>query len=251
MFMRRFRKFAGHRHGREHWADEGGPHGPEGWRDGHGHGRRRGGPWSEEGGPFDGGRGVRFAPGGDWGWGGGPPQDDDDSFDRGGRGRGRQRGRRGDIKIVLLALVAEKPRHGYELIKELEQRYAGFYRPSPGSVYPTLQLLEDEGLLTSVVEGGKRIYTITAAGQEQVAAQGNAAAGPMGGQRGRGEKGHEGRFALRQRIMALMGGVHQVARHGTPEQVREVQNVIESATQRVYAILAGVRPEDAPEERDS
>ncbi|HYF61498.1 MAG TPA: hypothetical protein VD886_01710, partial [Herpetosiphonaceae bacterium] len=73
---------------------------------------------------------------------------------------------------------------------------------------------------------------------EQVEAQG-AGPGPMGGHRGHG-KGHQERFALRQRMMAFMGGVQQVARHGTPEQLREVQSVLDSATQRIYAILAGV-----------
>ncbi|MFN8481249.1 MAG: PadR family transcriptional regulator [Kouleothrix sp.] len=94
-------------------------------------GRRGPGAWfgPDEGGPFDRGfwRGRR----------GGGPFDED--------GGGRRRQRRGDIKSALLELLAEQPRHGYELIKELEQRYGGFYRPSPGSVYPTLQLLEDEG----------------------------------------------------------------------------------------------------------
>src|SRR5215216_709521 len=87
----------------------------------------------------------------------------DDPFDEGGPGRRRQR--RGDIKYALLELLAEQPRHGYEMIKELEQRYGGFYRPSPGSVYPTLQMLEDEGHLTSEMVDGKRIYTITESGQ--------------------------------------------------------------------------------------
>src|SRR6266540_3292714 len=77
-----------------------------------------------------------------------------------------RRQRRGDIKYVLLELLAEQPRHGYELIKELEQRYAGFYWPSPGSVYPTLQLLEDEGHLTSETIDGKRVYTITDSGRQ-------------------------------------------------------------------------------------
>ena len=77
---------------------------------------------------------------------------------------GRKRQRRGDIKFILLELIKEQPRHGYELIKVLEERYGGFYRPSPGTVYPTLQLLEDEGNLTSETVG-KRTYKITAAGE--------------------------------------------------------------------------------------
>src|SRR5258708_38121964 len=74
---------------------------------------------------------------------------------------GRKRQRRGDIKFILLELIKEQPRHGYDLIKVLEERYGGFYRPGPGTVYPTLQLLEDEGNVSSATVDGKRIYTTT------------------------------------------------------------------------------------------
>jgi DNA-binding PadR family transcriptional regulator len=78
---------------------------------------------------------------------------------------GRKRQPRGDIKFVLLELIKEQPRHGYELIKILEERSGGFYRPSPGVVYPSLQLLEEEGSVTSEVIEGKKVYTITDAGK--------------------------------------------------------------------------------------
>ena len=89
-------------------------------------------------------------------------------FGRGGGGGGRG-GRRmfgpGDLKLVLLALIEEKPRHGYELIKELEQKFGGAYAPSPGSIYPTLTLLEELGHVRSTTtDGTKRLYTITADG---------------------------------------------------------------------------------------
>lgn len=91
----------------------------------------------------------------------------------GGAGRKRggpfRRGRmfeQGDLKYVILQLLAEKPRHGYEIIKELEERFAGAYAPSAGTVYPTLSLLEDLGYATCAPEeGGKKIYAITEAGQ--------------------------------------------------------------------------------------
>ena len=68
---------------------------------------------------------------------------------RGGRGgRGRRRRNRGDVRAALLALLSERPMHGYEMIQELDERTGGIWRPSPGSVYPTLQLLEDEGLIS-------------------------------------------------------------------------------------------------------
>src|SRR5689334_21771290 len=97
------------------------------------HGRKRkhfGGKFGGRG-PF----GNNFGDGGHGGFG--------HDFGKG----GRKRQRRGDIKFILLELIKEQPRHGYELIKVLEERYGGFYRPSPGTVYPTLQLLEDEGSL--------------------------------------------------------------------------------------------------------
>lgn len=95
--------------------------------------------------------------GGAWFWGGG------------GRGRGPfRRGRvfeQGDLKYVILRMLSEKPRHGYEIIKELEERFSGAYAPSAGTVYPTLALLEDMGYASvALEEGGKKVYSITPAG---------------------------------------------------------------------------------------
>jgi DNA-binding PadR family transcriptional regulator len=78
---------------------------------------------------------------------------------------------RGDMKFMLLDLLKERPKYGYEMIKELEGRYSGFYSPSPGSVYPTLQMLEDRAYVRSEVEDGKRVYSITVEGQAYLAAQ--------------------------------------------------------------------------------
>ena len=118
-----------------------------------------------------GGRGGRRARwgwdwSGDWGGSGGP----------GGRGRGHWRGRaarlfeQGDLKYVILRLLEEKPRHGYEIIKELEARFGGSYAPSPGTVYPTLTMLEDMGYARVIPEeGGKKIYEITEDGRKHLA----------------------------------------------------------------------------------
>ena len=73
---------------------------------------------------------------------------------------------RGDLKFAILGLIEQKPMHGYEVMQELEEQSAGCYRASPGSVYPTLQLLEDQGLLSARDHGGKKIYSITDAGRE-------------------------------------------------------------------------------------
>jgi DNA-binding PadR family transcriptional regulator len=103
-----------------------------------------------------------------------------DAFD-GGHGRGPfgggRHGRRGgrigrllehgDLRFVVLALLAEQPRHGYDLMKELEDRTGGAYRPSPGVIYPTLSLLEDEGFVRQAsAEAGRKLYEITDAGKE-------------------------------------------------------------------------------------
>jgi DNA-binding PadR family transcriptional regulator len=88
---------------------------------------------------------------------------------RGGRGRGRRGFRarpfdRGDLKYAILGLLREKPMHGYEIMQALEQESGGLYSPSPGSVYPALQLLQDQAYVRSEEQDGKRIYTITEEG---------------------------------------------------------------------------------------
>jgi DNA-binding PadR family transcriptional regulator len=94
----------------------------------------------------------------------------------GGRGRhrhGRRSGRlfdHGELRLVVLALIAERPRHGYEIIKEIEDRVAGTYSPSPGVIYPTLTMLEELGHATVAETDGKKLYAITAGGSEYLAA---------------------------------------------------------------------------------
>ena len=109
------------------------------------------------GGKWGGGRGWRgqFGPG--HGWGG-----------RHGGGNMMRAGRmlaQGDLRLIALALIAEQPRHGYEIIKVLEDKTAGWYSPSPGIVYPTLTYLEEAGYVTAEVEGAKKRYAITDEGR--------------------------------------------------------------------------------------
>jgi DNA-binding PadR family transcriptional regulator len=82
--------------------------------------------------------------------------------------RGRGRARRGDVRLALLRLLAEEPRNGYQLMQAIEERSEGFWRPSPGSVYPTLAQLEDEGLIRSDETEGARRFEITDAGREHL-----------------------------------------------------------------------------------
>ena len=110
--------------------------------------------------------GAHFARHG-FGW-GGPGM-------RGGMGRHMRPERvfeQGDLRLVLLKLIAEKPRHGYELIKAVEEAVGGAYSPSPGVVYPTLTLLEELGYATAQEAAGKKLYTITAEGRAFLESQG-------------------------------------------------------------------------------
>ncbi len=81
-------------------------------------------------------------------------------------GFGQARFERGDLKLVILDLLSEQPRHGYDIIQALEKRFHGFYTPSPGSVYPILQLLEDQDFVKSNQQSGKKVYTITQDGKK-------------------------------------------------------------------------------------
>src|SRR5262245_20693512 len=87
-----------------------------------------------------------------------------------GRGFGRERLLRGHLNMIILELIKERPRHGYDVIKAIEDRFHGFYSPSAGSVYPILQELEDQGFVTSSEESGKKIYSITKDGERELKA---------------------------------------------------------------------------------
>ena len=112
--------------------------------------------------------------------------------DRGKGGEGRRRGgrmRRGDIRTAVLAILVEEPGHGYDVIQRLEEKTEGAWRPSPGSVYPTLQLLEDEGLVRSVERNDKRVYEITEAGRTEATERIETAGGTPWEVAGRNDSG--------------------------------------------------------------
>ncbi len=191
----------------------------EGFRQpGHGHGRGCRHHYHHEPGPPWG----RHMRGGAWF---GPPW-----------GPGR-RARRGDVRTALLALVAEKPMHGYDVIRELEERSGGLWRPSPGSIYPTLQMLEDEGLLTSEEIDGKRVYSITDAGRAELAERRERTGGTPPWEVGEGP-GWEGFATFRDSLFQLGAAAMQVARTGTAEQRTRAAEVLAEARKRLYAILA-------------
>ncbi|GAA2425745.1 hypothetical protein GCM10010191_42630 [Actinomadura vinacea] len=153
---------------------------------------------------------------------------------RGGRGRGGRgrRTRRGNVRAALLALLAERPMHGYEMIQELDERTGGVWRPSPGSVYPTLQLLEEEGRVTSQEENGKRLFALTDSGREEVAGQTSVPWEEI--TEAAGENALRGREAVGQ----LMGALHQVMAVGSENQKARALDVVNDARRRLYGILA-------------
>jgi DNA-binding PadR family transcriptional regulator len=140
--------------------------------------------------------------------------------------------KRGDMSPIILGVLAEKPMHGYEIIRELEKRSRGFWRPSPGSVYPTLQLLEEQEHVTSRDEGGKKVYTITDSGREE--AKKAKDKGPWEQQ---GKPDFEQMMKLRMLIAGSVGTMKHIMRHGTEEQQARAVEVIEEAKSKLEEIL--------------
>ena len=203
------------------------------------------GPWPEARrvhGPWAHGFGE-VAPG--WGPGGpgGPPWREHGGPRGRGGGRGR-RGRRGDVRAAILTLLAEQPRHGYEIIKEIAERSGGFWRPSPGSVYPTLQLLADEGLVTSRDEGGKKLFELTEAGRTAAEPQEGT---PPWEQIALDVDPTE--VNLRKAGATLAAAAIQVSQAGTPNQKRRAVEVLNEARRSLYGILGEVEA-DSDEDID-
>jgi DNA-binding PadR family transcriptional regulator len=150
--------------------------------------------------------------------------------------RGARRARRGDVRTAILTLLEEKPAHGYDLIRELEERSGGMWQPSPGSVYPTLQMLEDQGLLTSQEIDGKRVFSITDEGKAELATRSERAGGAAPWEmRGDSQEAYGKLFGA----MAQLGSaVMQVARAGDDQQIERVQEIVTAARKSVYALLA-------------
>ncbi|MGH9020399.1 MAG: PadR family transcriptional regulator [Acidimicrobiales bacterium] len=150
-------------------------------------------------------------------------------------GRGARRQRRGDVRAAILLLLEESPRNGYQLIRELSDRSDGAWRPSPGSIYPTLQQLEDEGLIAVDPQESGKTYRLTESGhalvneerdrlgrpwEDAAAEQGDATAQMMS--------------TLRQVVMA----VRQVAIAASDDQTAKVSEILAGARRAIYRILA-------------
>ncbi|GAA2248931.1 hypothetical protein GCM10010401_23460 [Rarobacter faecitabidus] len=150
------------------------------------------------------------------------------------RSRGAGRADRGDIRSVILVLLAEQPRHGYQIIQEVEERTGGAWKPSAGSIYPTLQQLTDEDLISVHESDGRKTYELTDAGRIEAEA---AASKPLLWETpGAKEESHHG--ALPKAGIDLAQAAAQVARTGTKEQQEQAVEVLDDARRRLYAILA-------------
>lgn len=141
---------------------------------------------------------------------------------------------RGDVRTAVLSLLAEGPMHGYQIIHEIEERSGGTWKPSAGSVYPTLQLLADEGLITAEERGGRKTYSLTEAGQETA----DAAAEEPAPWEASGSRTSFKHSALAKSGADLAGAAAQVARTGTPDQIEKAAAVLDDARRKLYAILA-------------
>ena len=180
---------------------------------------------------------------GGFGWQGGNPFGGGFPFGPGGpgaRGRGGHmhrgrpgRGGRGNVRAAILALLVERPMHGYEMIKELDARTGGVWRPSPGSVYPTLQLLEDEGLITSEETGGRKRFTLTDAGRPE--AETAAADAPWSEF---SEETVSSGQDTREAVLGIMNALRQIGFSGDREQWQRAVEVLNETKRKLYAILA-------------
>ncbi|KAA9149986.1 helix-turn-helix transcriptional regulator [Amycolatopsis acidicola] len=147
------------------------------------------------------------------------------------------------MRAAVLALLAEQPRHGYEIISEIAERSNGFWRPSPGSIYPTLQLLADEGLVVSRDEGGKKLFELTDEGR--AAAERHEGAPPW---ELIADEVDPTEVNLRKAGATLAAAAMQVSQAGTPSQKKRAVEVLNEARRSLYGILGETTSEDDEED---
>ncbi len=138
------------------------------------------------------------------------------------------RARRGDVKFLVLEILASGPRHGYEIIREIEDRRG--FRPSAGSIYPTLQMLEEGGFLTGADRDGKRVFTVTDAGRELLATRADTVDDEH-------DHEHGARHHLKTSAMKLGAAVMGV-RGSNDATLERVTAILDRARKEIYAILA-------------
>ncbi|UPL14364.1 PadR family transcriptional regulator [Microbacterium galbinum] len=158
------------------------------------------------------------------------------SFDQQ-RPSGGSRMARGDVRAAVLSLLAERPMHGYQIINEISERSGGSWKPSAGSVYPTLQLLADEGLIEAEEQNGRKTYSLTEAGRA-VATETTETKAPWESTSKDGHRNDPRFHALPKAGVDLAAAAAQVGRSGSPEQVQAAIDVLDDARRKLYSILA-------------
>ena len=148
---------------------------------------------------------------------------------------GPRRTRRGDIRLALLSGLTEGPAHGYELIQRLSARSGGRWKPSPGSVYPTLQMLEEAGFAASSQQDDKRVYAITEAGQAELTAKMAEAGGPPPWMDAESAGSHDD---LRKAVAQLVMAAKQIGMGDNQAQIDTAAGVINEARRKLYQLLA-------------
>jgi len=146
--------------------------------------------------------------------------------------------KKGDFKYVILELLKEKPRHGYDIIQAMEERFHGFYSPSPGMVYPTLQLLEEMGYVTAAEQDGKKTYAITEEGRKFLAEHERTSDEIKEHMKSwwRGEGGSELGETVRE--LHLLGQtLFQELRQASPEKLKRIRDVVVRARGEIETIL--------------
>nr|WP_235537366.1 PadR family transcriptional regulator [Sphingomonas sp. Root1294] len=171
-----------------------------------------------------------------------------DAFGEGfGEGMGGRGGRRGggrrrvfestELRLVLLALIGEQPRHGYDLIKAIEERSGGSYAPSPGVVYPTLTMLQDMGLIAEqAAEGSKRLFAITEAGKLEIGEQAEQVEALFARIEALGEEqggGHDRAPVRRAMVNLAMVLRDRMGRSGNTDLAHEVAAILDEATRKI------------------
>ena len=150
------------------------------------------------------------------------------------RGRGPRRGR-GDVRTAVLLLLLERPMHGYEMIQQIRERSDEAWSPSPGAIYPTIQLLTDEGLITVNDSDGKKVSSLTEAGRAAAQALADSTTAPWDDASSDAGGGGE---SLRRSVFQLMQAVRQVGMAGSQAQRQRTAELLDESRRKVYAMLA-------------
>lgn len=153
--------------------------------------------------------------------------------------RGGPRVRRGDVRLAILDVLAEQQLNGYQVIQQIGERTGGIWKPSPGSVYPTIQQLEDEGLIRGAESDGRRLLELTDQGRAYLAENPDEVAAAWRPFQASETESHAiSGGDLKPVIGQLMGALWQVRASGTTQQQAEAAQILSEARRRIYALLA-------------